>query len=336
MNLVTGATGLAGSHLLLELCRRGEPVRALKRPSSDMHRVTCLLRDAGIPADRIAWVEGDVLDPVSLQDAMAGVQRVYHCASFVSFVPAEERHMIRVNIDGTAYVVDACQAAGVDKLCHVSSVSAIDRIHEDDIIREDQPWKPSGEHSRYAISKYGAEREVWRGIAEGLKAVIVNPSIILGPGNWKSSSDAIFSRIWKGLRYYTGGVTGWVDVRDVATCMADLMDSDISGERFILNAENVPFRTVFDWVADDLQRPRPTVFAGRHLLNWVWRAEAVRSFLTRSRPLATRETARAGHKKVRFSNDKIRAATGIDFIPVREAVKRTCAVFLAEHGNGER
>jgi nucleoside-diphosphate-sugar epimerase len=171
-------------------------------------------------------------------------------------------------------------------------------------------------------------------MAEGLEVAVVNPSIILGPGDWKRSSDAIFRKIWEGLRFYTLGVTGWVDVRDVVQAMLLLTEKRIHGERFIVSAENLPYRTVFDWVADDLGRPRPSVSANAFLRGLAWRAEALKCALLKKRPLVTRETARAAGMKVRFSSEKLQAATGMNFIPIRESVRRTCKIFLADQRAG--
>ena len=330
MYVITGATGLVGSHLLLDLCRQGHRVRALKRSASSRDSLNRLFGQEAHLLDLIDWIDADVLDVHSLMDALKGASHVYHCAAFVSFVPAEVRQMLRVNIDGTANVVNACLESGIEKLCHVSSVAAINRINEEETIHEDMPWKVSKENSSYAIAKYGSEREVWRGVAEGLPAVVVNPSLIIGPGDWHRSSDAIFSKIWNGLRYYTEGITGWVDVRDVVRSMTHLMDSGITSQRYIVSAENLPFKTVFDWAAECLNKPRPSVYAGKAMRNVAWRTEAIRCKISNQRPLITRETALAAGKKVRFSNSKLKSTIGIEFIPIRDAVERTCAVFLGE------
>jgi nucleoside-diphosphate-sugar epimerase len=294
-----------------------------------------LFRDAPHLLGGVQWAEGDVLDIFSLDEALRGVDTVYHCAAFVSYVPAEAGRMLQVNMEGTANLVNACLARGGVKFCHASSVAALGQEQGGVPMHEDLPWKVSSGNSRYAVSKYGAEREVWRGHAEGLCAVIVNPGIIVGPGDWRRSSDAIFRRVWNGLRYYTEGMTGWVDVRDVVRCMTGLVEKELWGRRYVVTAENLPYRTVIDWVADDLRKPRPAMHAGPLLRSIVWRMEAVRCRLSGSRPLITRETARAAGRTVRYDNAKIREALGIDFIPVREAVRRTCAFFLEDPESGK-
>lgn len=330
MILVTGATGLVGSHLLLDLALKGEKLRALKRADSDLFPVVNLFSSHAGLLETIEWVDGDVLDVFSLEKAFKEIKKVYHCAAFVSFLPQETERMLKTNIDGTANVVNLCLENKIEKLCHVSSVAAINRINEDEIIDENTQWKISNQNSNYAISKYGAEREVWRGIAEGLNAVVVNPTIIIGPGNWKTGSTVMFPQVWKGLKFYTDGTMGFVDVRDVTKAMICLMDSTISNERFIINSENLQFRKVFDWIAEGLKKPKPSVYANPFLRGAAWRTEAVKNYLFKTHPLITKETALSAGKKVQFSNEKIKRTIGIDFMPVKKSVKDTCEVFLQQ------
>ncbi|MFI5217968.1 MAG: NAD-dependent epimerase/dehydratase family protein [Bacteroidia bacterium] len=330
MILVTGATGLVGSHLLLDLVLKGEKVRALKRTNSDLTHVVNLFSSHAGLLETIEWADGDVLDIFSLGEAFKGIKKVYHCAAFVSFLPQEAELMLKTNIDGTANVVNLCLENKMEKLCHVSSVAAINRINEDEIIDENTQWKISKQNSNYAISKYGAEREVWRGIGEGLNAVIVNPTIIIGPGNWKTGSTVMFHEVWKGLKFYTNGAMGFVDVKDVTKAMVALMESSISNERFIINSENLTFRKVFDWIAEGLNKPKPSVYANGFLRGVAWRTEAVKNIMFKTHPLITKETALSAGKKVLFSNEKIKKEIGINFTPVKDSVNRTCEVFLRE------
>lgn len=333
MILVTGATGLVGSHLLLDLVLKGEKVKALKRANSDLTYVVNLFSEHAGLLENIEWKDGDVLDIFSLGELFNGVKQVYHCAAFVSFLPQEAELMLKTNIDGTANVVNLCLENKIEKLCHVSSVAAINRINEDEIIDENTQWKISKQNSNYAISKYGAEREVRRGIAEGLNAVIVNPTIIIGRGNWKTGSTVMFSQVWKGLKFYTDGTTGFVDVRDVTKAMISLMDSDVSNERFIVNSENLQFKKVFDWIASGLNKPKPSVYVNSFLSGIAWRIEAMKNLLFNTHPLITRETALSAKMKVQFSNEKIKKAIGINFIPVKDSIERTCEIFLSERKN---
>jgi dihydroflavonol-4-reductase len=355
MILVTGGTGLVGSHLLWHLLQRGEKVRAIHRPGSDLEQVrqvfgyyestspgspeagTFLMgspvqeRTQGELFSLIEWFPTDILDPVALSEAFEGISKVYHCAAIISFDPSERKQVIKNNIESTATIVNLCLEHKVKKLCHVSSVSALGTRYDEEPVSERDLWKPSKRRHAYSISKYHSEMEVWRGIEEGLNAVIVNPSVILGPGNWKRGSAAFFTRTMNGMNYYTGGMTGFVDVRDVCRCMIGLMESDISGERFIVNSEDLYFRDFFNMVADALGKPRPSKYASKKLVEAGWRLEWLRSKLTFSKPLLTRETARSGRGISRFSNTKIRETLGYVFFPVRETIAWTARELLNKH-----
>ena len=212
-------------------------------------------------------------------------------------------------------------------MCHVSSIAAIGRNGTSAIINEENSWKTSAHNSEYAISKYGAEREVWRGIAEGLNAVIVNPGVIIGPGDWRTDSSMLFGQVQRGLKFYTEGMNGFVDVRDVTASMIQLMNSERSGERFILVAENKPFREVFDCIADQLNKPRPNRKAGPMLASLAWRVEWIKSKLFGTRPVITKETARSASGINRYDNSRIKAATGIQFIGIERAIADAAVYF---------
>ena len=196
MVFVTGATGLVGSHLVQALVQQGKPVRALYRSAVPAYT----------GADKVEWVQGDILDVISLEEALNGVSQVYHCAAVVSFNPKRINELFQVNVEGTANVVNACINAGVQKLLYVSSVAALGRMREDSAIDENMHWSPKTNNSEYGKSKYLAEMEVWRGIGEGLKAVIVNPTIILGAGDWNAGSTQIFKTVYNEFPWYTGGI----------------------------------------------------------------------------------------------------------------------------------
>ncbi|MEO5570985.1 MAG: NAD-dependent epimerase/dehydratase family protein [Bacteroidia bacterium] len=330
MILVTGGTGLVGSHLIFDLVLKGEKVRALKRKNSDISFVKHLFSSHSDLFNKIEWVDGDLLDTFLLQEAINGISKVYHCAAMVSFVPDEAEEMMKININGTANIVNLCLEHNIAKLCYVSSVAAINRINEDETIDENSQWKISKQNSNYSISKYGAEREVWRAIAEGLNAVIVNPTIIFGAGNWKTGSTALFPQIWKGLKFYTDGTTGFVDVRDVSKAMILLMESEIHSERFIISAENLNYKKIFDWIAEGLGKPKPFIYAYGWMRSVAWRTEALKKFLFKTKPFITKETAFAAHKKVHFSNEKIKKAIGLKFIPIQKSVKDSCEIFLKQ------
>lgn len=330
MILVTGGTGLVGSQLLLDLALKGENIRALRRENSSLAVVKKIFSSYSILFEKIEWMVGDITDIFSLQEALKGIDEVYHCAAIVSFDPGDTQKMLDININGTANVVNICLENKIRKLCYVSSVAAINRISEEEIINENSHWKISDQNSNYSISKYGAEREVWRGIAEGLNAVIVNPTIILGPGNWQTGSAAMFNQVWKGLKFYTEGTSGFIDVKDVTRTMIYLMESDVASERFIVNAENLEFRKIFDWIAEGLGKPKPSIFINSFLRGIAWRIERIKKFVYKTTPLITKETALSAGKKITFSNEKIKKIINFEFISIEQSVKNTCKLFLEE------
>ncbi len=320
MILVTGGTGLVGSYLLYELTRRGHKVKALLRPGKKPYEtrklLSCLSAENEHLSDLVEWVEGDVLDPFSLQQAMQGVDYVYHCAALISFNPRDLGKMIEVNIDGTANVVNACLDNGIKKLCHVSSIASLGQAEKGEIINENTKWKTSRLNSGYAVSKYGGEREVWRGIEEGLDAVIVNPSVIIGAACHPKATNSLFHSIKNFIPFYTTGINGYVDVRDVVQAMVLLMESDISGERFVLNSENLSLREFFGKTAVILGKPYPRVAVNGTLMALIAWLEETRSRVTRSRPLITRENVRAAMSKSSYSAEKFRSAFGFTFTPI--------------------
>lgn len=324
MILVTGGTGLVGSHLLFKLVESGQPVRALYREGSVVEntlRIFCWRNPSGENLfDRIDWVEGDVQDVSSLQDAMQGVKEVFHCAALVSFDTREKKNLYRINELGTANMVNAALEAGVEWFCHVSSIAALGSPEENEAIDESTPWKADIRHSHYSISKFAAEREVWRGMEEGLKAVILNPSIILGPGPKGKASCRLFRAIRQGLRFHPGGSNGFVDVRDVVDAMLLLREKQLTGQRYVVSGINCSYRQLFEWMADELGKPAPTRLIPSYILKHAWLLDAIRGFLTASPREFTREMARSAIQDASYRNDKIKAETGISFRDIHDTL----------------
>ena len=332
MNLITGSTGLVGTHLLLELAKKHDKIRATHRASSDLQSVyetfALYVDDPGIYYDKIEWIEADVTDFDALIQALDGVEYVYHTAAFVSFDPRDRHTMNQINVEGTANLVNACLEKKVKKLCYVSSTAALGNAPSGELIREDMIWTHSKNISSYSVSKYQSEMEVWRGMAEGLQAVIVNPSIIIGPGDWNRSSSYLFSAVWKGMKFYTEGVTGYVDIRDVVHTMINLMVGDFSSERYTVSAENLSYRQVFEMIASALDKPPPRIHATPLLISLAWRMSWLISKLNGKKRSITRDTVKSSKRKALFSNEKIRQAISIDFIPVRQSIRDTAIHFL--------
>jgi nucleoside-diphosphate-sugar epimerase len=326
--LVTGGTGFLGSYLLRYLCREGyRRIRALKRPDSPMDLVDSV-------KDQIEWVEGHLLDIFSLDEAMQDVQQVYHCAALVSFHPADRDRMLQVNRNGTANVVNSCLHAGVEKLVYVSSIAAIGRDRRSPEVSEQTKWQNSPDNSPYAISKFQAEQEVWRGQAEGLNVAVVNPSVILGAGFWHSGPQQVFKMAWEEFPYYPVGSTGFVDVRDVARFMIRLMESDISGQRFLLNGDNTSYREVQTTIAEALDKPPPSKALSPLLARWVARLESLRSKFGGKAPLITKDAAHLTALSYRYINDKSRAALDFEYTPLQQTLEETASAFKEAALNG--
>ncbi len=318
MILVTGGTGLVGSHLLKELVRLGKPVKALyrRKPSS-------LLSEQEI--NKIEWVQGDILDVSLLNGVMKEVEQVYHSAAIVSFNPSRRSELFKINVEGTANVVNAALDGSVKKLVHVSSVAAMGRIRNNQVINETMYWTPETSNSHYGRSKYLAELEVWRGIAEGLPAVIVNPTIIFGAGNWLQGSSRIFKTVYDEFPWYTRGMSGFVDVRDVSKAMILLMEGDVVGERFILSAGNHFYRDVFNQIATEFGKRPPHRQVTPFLASLVWRMSWLKATLAKQEPMLTRETARTAQATAQFDNSKfLRFFPDFSYIPVDQSIKDTC------------
>jgi len=320
MILVTGGTGFLGSYIIQQLVEQGYAVRAIKRNSSVL--------PSYISSDilnKVEWVEGDVLDVISLDDAMKGTDIVIHAAAVVSFHQQDKSLMAQTNIDGTANVVNIALENNIRRFIHISSVAALGRTKNGEKVTEKKEWTENNINTAYAISKHKAEMEVWRGIGEGMDAVILNPSTILGFGDWNHSSCAIFKTGYNEFGYYTEGVNGFVDVTDVAKAVVLLMESNISAERFILSADNWSFKKLLDSIADGFQKKKPHTLATPFIAALAWRVEKVKAFLKNSKPLLTRESAKVAQSKTYFDNSKILAALpNFQFTPLEKTITESC------------
>lgn len=315
MVLVTGGAGLLGRELLKQLLSDGIKVRALYNktalPFSD--------------DDNLEQFQCDILDTFGLEEAMQGVEQVYHCAAIVTFNPALKKKLFKVNVEGTTNIVNASLDAGVKKMVYVSSVAALGRLRADAVINENMKWTEEANNSSYGHSKYLAEMEVWRGIGEGLEAVVVNPVIILGDGDWNNGSSQIFKSVYEEFPWYAEGTTGFVDVRDVAKAMVQLMTSDISRERFILSEGNHTYREVFSLIAKKFGKTPPHKKVTPMIAKIVWRLEALKSFFTGKDPLVTKETAETALAKVSFDNSKLKKfLPDFSYHTIEETISYTC------------
>ncbi len=319
MILVTGGAGLLGNALIEMLLAKGEHVRAI-------YNKTALSFN---PYPNFEAFKCDILDVYELEDAMQGVTEVYHCAGLVSFNPKDEEKLYSINVEGTANVVNAALNAGVKKLVHVSSVAALGRIRPGEMIDETMVWTEETSNSKYGHSKYLGEMEVWRGVAEGLNAVVINPSIILGAGNWNEGSTKIFKSVYDEFPWYTEGTTGFVDVKDVAKAMIQLMASDITAEKFILSAENISYQNMFTMMAQAFGKKVPIKKVTPFIAALTWRLENIKSKFTGIAPLLTKETAHTALTKVEYDNSKLlQLLPGYNYTPMEQSVKEICSLLM--------
>ena len=274
MILVTGGTGLVGSHLLYHLCLQNDAIRAIYRTASSLEKVKNVFSyytDDTTLLDKIEWFLADITDVPAMIPAFTNVKHVYHCAAFISFNPKDYRQMRKVNIHGTAIIVNLCIDAKIDKLCFVSSIAAVGNSLNSNISTEEDEWNKELDNSGYSITKFGAEMEVWRASQEGVDVVIVNPGVILGSGFWNAGSGKLFSQVYNGFQFYTEGVTGFISVQDVVKPMILLMNSTVKNERFILVSENKSFKEIFFLIADGFDKKRPSIKIKPWQTNIFWR-----------------------------------------------------------------
>ncbi len=323
MTLVTGGTGFLGAYIIKHLVENGYAVRAIRRTSSKL--------PSFIPSailNKVEWVNGDVLDVISLEEVMTGADSVIHSAAIVSFASDEKEEMLKTNIEGTANVVNVALQKHIRRFVHISSVAALGRTNSGETVNETREWQDNKINTNYAISKHKAEMEVWRGVGEGLDAVILNPSTILGYGNWNNSSCAIFKNVYDGFPFYTMGVNGFVYVEDVAKATLQLLEADISQERFIINGDNWPFRQLFNAIADGFNKKHPNLNATPSLAEIAWRWEKLKSLVTGKHSLLSRESARIAQSKTLFDNSKIIThLPGFVFTPLEQAVAESCSLY---------
>ncbi|SDT86437.1 Nucleoside-diphosphate-sugar epimerase [Polaribacter sp. Hel1_33_78] len=331
MILVTGGTGLVGSHLLYHLCLQNVAIRAIYRTKSSLENVKKVFRyytENENLFSKIEWYQADITDVPKMIPAFSDVKQVYHCAAFISFNPKDYRKMRKVNIHGTAIIVNLCIAAKIEKLCFVSSIAAVGDSLKGKIVTEENEWNKELDNSGYSITKFGAEMEVWRASQEGVDVVVVNPGVILGSGFWNSGSGKLFSQVNNGFRFYTEGVTGFVSVQDVVKPMILLMNSPVKNERFILISENKSFKEIFFLIADTLGKSRPSIKIKPWQTNLFWRFAWCVSKIARKEPLLSKYSARSAHSVAEYSSEKIQKKINYQFEDLEKSVQRISKRYL--------
>lgn len=331
--LVTGGTGLVGGHLLWHLLQRHDTVIALKRNSSDLavlKRIFCFYTDR--PDDflqRIEWRTADITDSIALNENVDEIDIVYHCAAVVSLGKGSSA-LMDTNVAGTRNMVELALSRNVKKFCFVSSIAACGFASDKTFIDEQTPWAANEHKTMYALSKYNAEQEVWKGIQKGLNAVIVNPGVILGASGSSNGSSLIFSQVRKGLIFYTLGGSGYVDVRDVVRAMMQLVDSDISAERFVLIGDNLSNKEIITMIADSFGKRRPFINVSKNLLLVVGIIVEGVGKVFRINPMIDRSFARSATNRSYYSSQKIINSLNFKFTPLNECIDDVCKYLLKQ------
>jgi len=334
MILVTGGTGLVGAHLLYRLASNNDAVRAIYRTERKLDNVknvfSCYTEDSASLFKSIEWVQADILDIPLLSEAFKDITHVYHCAAFVSFEPNKYQLLRHTNIEGTANIVNLCISNNIEKLCYVSSIATIGNSVNNKPITENTEWNPENDNSVYAITKYGAEMEVWRATQEGLNAVIVNPGVILGAGIWRYGSGNLFKKAHKGIKYYTSGSVGLVDVKDVVSIMIKLLNSDIKNERYILVAENWTYKQFLQTMAKAVNTKPPKKEAKLWLLQLAWKFDWLTHKLTGKRRQLTKQLVASLHSDTNYSNTKIKSALDFEFKSIDKSIATIGNLYLKQ------
>ncbi|WP_299897834.1 NAD-dependent epimerase/dehydratase family protein [uncultured Aquimarina sp.] len=335
MILVTGATGLVGTHLLIKLLKEKHQIRATYRTATKKDYAKSIYLKCCNPEDReafdtIEWIKTDLNDIPELTKAFVDITHVYHCAAMISFNPSHFKKLRKTNIEGTANIVNLSLLNNVQKLCYVSSIATLSENALQNPINENSEWNPEISDSVYAITKYGAEMEVWRGTQEGLDAVIVNPGIIIGRGFYNSGSGFLFKKIHKGMPYYTNGTTGYVAVEDVIEIMYRLTNSTIKNQRYVVVAENLSFKNAFTLIAKALQKSIPKKKVSPLTIKIAYYIQEFSHFLFRTKKILFKSSIKSAFTNSFYENDKIKKELSYDFLPIENAIETTASFFLKE------
>jgi len=332
MIFLTGGTGLVGSHILLKLCENNIPVRALKRQSSSLNICKKVFNyyNRQDLFNTIEWCTGNINDVPFLESSMSSCDYIIHAAALVSFNKSDLENLKKINIEGTSNIMNVALGLDIKKCIYISSIATLGINPNMQEINEECDFKFTNKESNYSISKYYAEQEVWRACHEGLDVVILNPSVILGPGDWNKGSSKIFQRIFNGLKFYTPGSTGFVDVIDIANITILFLHNNIKNQRFILNGTNLKYRDAFNFIADEFSVERASVKVTPLIKELAWRLERIRSFFLQTSPLLTKETAESAMSKKSYSSSKIKKVLDYNFISFNDSIQKYCKFYNSD------
>lgn len=334
--LITGVSGALGSRVVIDLLQNGFKVRALYRNKKTIENFYRNIKNYTLYPDeiysQIEWAEGDVTDYISILNSVEGVDMVCHCAALVSFRTEDFQLLKEINVGGTANIVDACLEKGVRKICHISSIAALGRDIDGYISDEKSFFIPGKKHSGYSNSKYLSEMEIWRGIHEGLECVILNPSVILSPGDWSSGNSGFYNSIYKGLKFYTPGSTGFVDVKDISGIIIKLMEDDVwdkcVNERFVLNSSNLTYKEFFSKVAASLNLKAPEIKVNKVVLGIFRRLLFLLSIISGKPPLISKETAETSFRSTAYDGSKITKRLAFEYEDIDKTIKELGTMYL--------
>ncbi len=324
MIFITGATGLIGSTITKKLLEKGKRVRALKRKDSNLSLLENL-------TSQIDWIEGDILDTMVLEKAMEGVTHVVHAAAVVSYAPNRHQQMFTVNVEGTRNVVNTCLRLGIQKLIHISSIASLGRNKQQEEIDEKSEWKESDYNTFYAQTKYFSELEAWRGVEEGLNTVILNPSIVIGAGDWEKSSTKILKYAFEEKKLYPPGNLNYVDARDIADITVLMLENNIVNERYIINADSVPYKIFLDKAAEKFNKKAPTVAVSNWMSALAWRWEKIKYLITGKEPLITKETVKLSRNSTVYNNQKLVTTLLFRYRSLEETLDWACTELTKAH-----
>ncbi|MBN2668979.1 MAG: NAD-dependent epimerase/dehydratase family protein [Bacteroidales bacterium] len=334
MIFVSGGSGMLGSYLLLELIKQGHVVKATRRSTTNLSMTQYIFRQLESNGDelfkKIQWVNLDLNCQMEIEEQLADIEEIYHCATEINYAPKDASSYIQRNVNITKNLSQAAINMNVKRFLHVSSIAALGVSDNDELIDEKTTWDENTEASSYSVSKYLSEMEVWRAIEEGLNAVIINPSVILGIGDWKKGSPNIFEKINRGLKFYTKGQTGFVSAKEVAQSAIALMKiPEAFGEQFVINRENLDYRTFFNLVAKNLNAKAPSIYANPIYTQLAWRFEKLKSIIIGIDPLITKQSAQTAHKKLAYSNLKVSKLINNSFPSIKQTVIEIAKIYKA-------
>lgn len=335
--LVTGGTGLVGSHLLMLLVTKQIKCKAIKRKSSLQAQCDQVAAYYGISqallGEYIEWVEADLLDKASLKQALQDVSEVYHCGAIVSFSADTKQQLLDTNVEGTRNITEAALEAGVKKFCMVSSIAAIGKAPEG-ACADETCMRDGTRGSVYSQSKFASEQVVWEAMKRGLNAVIVNPGIILGVGDFSKGSLQFFPAIRKGMLFYTNGGSGFVDVRDVCKVMVESMERELFAQRFVLVSANLTYGQLFRLIAEAEGVKPPRFCAGKTLLTLALWSSNLMKLITGKEQRFTKETLQSAAGRTCYSSARITQALNFRFIPIEQTIRDAATYFTVQYKNG--